>query len=114
MDAGGRSDVSFIFNTNALFRDLQECLMETMDMMEHHVGASNERKESSNKQHASSNNSSLIVREVSRSNAVENTITECDEYVILDTSEWNWYNYVNASVKKKLLSIIIIIIISYE
>ena len=38
MDGKDSSDDSFILNTNSLHRELQECLAETIMMMEGHVG----------------------------------------------------------------------------
>ncbi|XP_078347468.1 omega-hydroxyceramide transacylase-like isoform X2 [Oculina patagonica] len=62
MDAGSSDDTcKFIFNANALCRELQECLSETMVMMERHVGDSYAGKESDNTQDESNNNSSVIV-----------------------------------------------------
>jgi len=44
-DSGGGS---FILETSALHRELQECLAETIIMMEHHVGDSKTGKELEN------------------------------------------------------------------
>lgn len=89
MDADNSSDTSFILNTNALCRELQECLAETMMMMECHVGDSYTGKEFDNEKDESKNNSCGIVRDAVGSDGAKRllVVDDCDEYVILEGFE---------------------------
>lgn len=83
MDTGGSNDISLMFNTSALCRELQECLSETLVTMERQVGDSYAGKESDNTQDESNNNSSVIVRDVGGScEALSVVADDCD------TSMW--------------------------
>lgn len=88
MDPGAdNNDVTFtcILNTSALCRELQECLAESMVMMEHHVGESYAETNSD-----SNNNSSDIVKDLGGSacaGAESLVVDNCDNYVILNGFE---------------------------
>ena len=88
MDADDSSDDSFILNTNALRRELQECLAGTIIMMERHVGDSYTGKEFNNKKDEGKNNSSGTVRPVGEADGAKSLVVDdCDEYVILEGFE---------------------------
>lgn len=88
MEADDSSDDSFILNTNALRRELQGCLAETIIMMESHVGDSYTGKEFNNIKDESKNNSSGTVRPVNVSDGAKSLLVDdCDEYVILEGFE---------------------------
>ena len=77
-DPGKSSDTSFTLNTSILFRELQECLEESMATIEHHQVDNCTRQESDSKEDDRSNPSFAIIND-DESMAVEN----CDEYVIV-------------------------------
>ena len=77
-DPGESSDASFTLNTSILFRELQECLEESMATIEHHQVDNCTRKESDSKEGDRSNPSFAMISD-DKSMAVEN----CDEYVIV-------------------------------
>lgn len=88
MDADDSSDDSFPLNTNALHRELQECLVETISMMERHVGDSYTGKEFNNEKDESKSNSCGAVRAVGESDGAKClAVDDCDAYVILEGFE---------------------------
>ena len=85
MDADNSGDGSCILNTSTLRRELQECLPETIIMMESHVGDSYTGKEFDNEKDEGKNNSSGIVRDDGASDGDEKPVVDDrDGYVILE------------------------------
>ena len=85
MDAEDSSDDVFILNTNSLCRELQECLAETIIMMECHGGDSYTGKKFNNEKDEMKNNSSGRVRHMCESDGAKSlAVDDCDKYVILE------------------------------
>ena len=80
MDEEDSSDDSFTLNTNSLHRELQECLAETIIMMEGHVGDSYTGKVFNNENNANKSYSCGTFWSFELDGANSLAVDDCDAY----------------------------------